>query len=111
MLLWHLSPYLWLMSSLRLLLDVRRKVDPALAHGPKIGEERRLKDEPLAALTLDPNALWTPFVASTEWHLLDLVMLLEVLDELHHSLPFAADPTRRNNDLAVTRNDATPRLG
>jgi len=60
---------------LALLLDVGRIVLSTLAEDYRTSEGRRcFEDEPLAAITLNRNALWAPFIAPAEWHLLNLVM-------------------------------------
>ena len=65
---------------LALLLNIGCKVGSTLAEGLKAGEFRRcFEDKPLAAIALNSNALWTPFVTPGDWHLLYLIMLLEVL--------------------------------
>src|SRR5215204_7312467 len=74
----HLPYHLRLMT-LQLLLDTYCMVRSTFAtDGHRGGEDR-----PCTALTLDHYALRTPRVGPGEWHLLDLVMILEVLDDLH----------------------------
>src|SRR5215204_4456700 len=68
---------------LALLLDIGYKLDSTLAEGLKAGECRRcFEDKPLTTIALNRNALWTPFVTPGEWHLLYLIMLLEVKEQI-----------------------------
>src|SRR5215203_4624966 len=78
---------------LALLFDVGHIVRSTLAENYRTGEGRCLEDSTLAAVALNHGALWTPFVDSSEWHLLELVMLFEVLDDLHYWPPLLSPPT------------------
>ena len=65
--------------TLALLLDAIHIVCATLAEDYRTGEGRCLEYSTLATVALNHGTLWAPFVDSAEWHLLDLVMLLEVL--------------------------------
>src|SRR5215204_3338759 len=79
--------------TLALLLDAIHIVCATLAEDYRTGEGRCLEDSTLATVALNHGTLWAPFVDSAEWHLLDLVMLLEVLDDLHYWPPLLSPPT------------------
>src|SRR5215203_7269824 len=79
----QLLPYHLRLMTLQLPLDTYCMVRSTFATDGHRGGEDRAR----TALTLDPYALRTPRVGSGEWHFLDLVMILEVLDDLHRWPP------------------------
>src|SRR5918997_2216449 len=67
-------------------------VRSALASEHRIAELRHLEGSPLAALAHNHDALRTPLVDLAEWHLLSLVMFIEVLHNLHYCWPPLLSP-------------------
>src|SRR5829696_1257225 len=73
--------------------DVRRFVRSARAGVYRTGVVRHLEGSPPAASAHNHDALRAPLVAPAEWHLLSLVMFIEVLDNLHYCWPPLLSPS------------------
>src|SRR5215207_8633426 len=93
--------------TLQLLLDTYRMVRSTFTTDGHRGGEDRAR----TALTLDHYALRTPLVGPSEWHLLNLVMPLEALENLHY-LECVAKPARERMVTTLTlRRTLTTRPG
>src|SRR5215212_263064 len=79
--------------ALQLFFDACRFLRSARAGVYRTGEVLHLEGSPLAASAHNHNTLRTPLVDLAEWHLLLLVMFLNVLHDLHCYWPPLLAPT------------------